>query len=39
MLTRILHNSPKLCDFIDQLDLAASLSQPQVQHVDVGLMS
>lgn len=31
MLTRILHNSPALCTFLDQLDL--SLSQPQRQHV------
>lgn len=31
MLTRILHNSPALCDFIAQLDL--SLSQPQLRHV------
>ncbi|MCL5995294.1 MAG: transposase, partial [Chloroflexi bacterium] len=33
MLTRILHNSPALCDFIEVLGLNASLSQPQVQHV------
>ena len=31
MLTRILHNSPALCDFLDQLDLC--LSQPQLRHV------
>jgi len=31
MLTRILHNSPALCTFIEQLDL--SLSQPQLRHV------
>ncbi len=31
MLTRILHNSPCLCTFIEQLGL--SLSQPQLQHV------
>jgi len=31
MLTHILHNSPALCTFLDQLDL--SLSQPQRQHV------
>lgn len=31
MLTRILHNSPALCDFIEQLDLC--LSQPQGRHV------
>jgi hypothetical protein len=31
MLTRILHNSPCLRAFIEQLDL--SLSQPQLQHV------
>ncbi len=31
MLTRILHNSPSLCTFLEQLDL--SLSQPQLQHV------
>jgi len=31
MLTRILHNSPALCIFIEQLDL--SLSQPQLRHV------
>jgi hypothetical protein len=30
MLTRILHNSPKLCTFFDQLNL--NLSQPQRQH-------
>lgn len=31
MLTRILHNSPSLCTFIEQLHL--SLSEPQRQHV------
>lgn len=31
MLTRILHNSPSLCTFLEQLDLA--LSRPQFQHV------
>lgn len=31
MLTRILHNSPKLCTFFDQLNL--KLSQPQYQHM------
>ena len=31
MLTRILHNSPELCTFIDQLDLR--LSAPQRRHV------
>src|SRR5512135_2764544 len=31
MLTRILHNSPSLCTFLEQLGLA--LSQPQLQHV------
>jgi len=31
MLTRILHNSPALCTFIEKLDL--SLSQPQLRHV------
>jgi hypothetical protein len=31
MLTRILHNSPSLCTFVEQLDL--SLSKPQQQHV------
>jgi hypothetical protein len=31
MLTRILHNSPALCTFLDQLDL--SLSQPQRRHI------
>ena len=31
MLTRIVHNSPKLCDFIDQLNL--DLSKPQRQHI------
>ena len=31
MLTRILHNSPSLCTFVEQLDL--SLSQPQRHHV------
>jgi hypothetical protein len=31
MLTRILHNSPDLCTFIEQLEL--SLSQPQLRHV------
>lgn len=31
MLTRILHNSPSLCTFVEQLDL--SLSKPQKQHV------
>jgi Transposase DDE domain len=31
MLTRILHNSPSLCTFIEQLGLP--LSQPQLQHV------
>src|SRR6266849_3928012 len=31
MLTRILHNSPALCAFIEKLDL--SLSQPQLRHV------
>jgi hypothetical protein len=30
MLTRILHNSPALCTFLDRLDLA--LSQPQWRH-------
>lgn len=31
MLTRIVHNSAKLCTFIDQLDL--SFSKPQRQHI------
>jgi len=31
MLTRILHNSEKLCTFFDQLNLA--LSKPQRQHI------
>lgn len=31
MLTRILHNSPSVCTFLDQL--ALSLSRPQLQHV------
>jgi hypothetical protein len=31
MLTRILHNSEKLCTFFDQLD--AELSQPQRRHI------
>jgi hypothetical protein len=31
MLTRILHNSPVLCTFLDQLDL--QLSAPQLRHV------
>jgi hypothetical protein len=31
MLTRILHNSPQLCTFVDQLDL--KLSAPQRRHV------
>jgi hypothetical protein len=31
MLTRIVHNSTKLCTFIDQLDL--NLSKPQRQHI------
>ena len=31
MLTRILHNSPHLCAFLDQLQL--DLSQPQRQHM------
>ena len=31
MLTRILHNSPKLCTFFDQLNL--NLSKPQRQHI------
>jgi hypothetical protein len=31
MLTRILHNSPELCNFIEQLNL--SLSKPQLRHV------
>ena len=31
MLTRIVHNSAKLCTFIDQLDL--NLSKPQSQHI------
>jgi hypothetical protein len=31
MLTRILHNSEKLCIFLDQLDL--QLSQPQRRHI------
>jgi DDE superfamily endonuclease len=31
MLTRIVHNSTKLCTFIDQLDL--NLSKPQHQHI------
>lgn len=30
MLTRIVHNSPKLCTFVDQLEL--DLSKPQCQH-------
>ena len=31
MLTRIVHNSVKLCTFIDQLEL--NLSKPQRQHI------
>jgi len=31
MLTRIVHNSEKLCAFLDQLDL--DLSQPQRRHI------
>ena len=31
MLTRILHNSGKLCAFVDQLDV--ELSQPQRRHI------
>ena len=31
MLTRILHNNPELCTFIEQLDL--ELSKPQLRHV------
>jgi hypothetical protein len=31
MLTRILHNSEKLCTFLDQLDV--ELSQPQYRHI------
>jgi len=31
MLTHILHNSPSLCTFVEQLDL--SLSAPQQRHV------
>jgi hypothetical protein len=31
MLTRILHNSEKLCTFFDRLNLA--LSKPQQQHI------
>lgn len=31
MLTRILHNSEKLCTFLDQLDI--ELSQPQRRHI------
>ena len=31
MLTRILHNSPKLCTFLDQLDV--ELYQPQRRHI------
>ena len=31
MLTRILHNSTRLCTFLDQLNLA--LYQPQAQHI------
>ncbi len=31
MLTKILHNSPELCTFIDQLEL--HLSEPQLRHV------
>jgi len=31
MLTRIVHNSPHLCAFLDQLHL--NLSQPQRQHM------
>lgn len=31
MLTRIVHNSPKLCDFFDQLEI--KLSQPQRRHL------
>jgi len=31
MLTRIVHNSPKLCTFIDQLKI--NLSKPQRQHI------
>jgi len=31
MLTRIVHNSPHLCAFLDQLHL--DLSQPQRQHM------
>ena len=33
MLTRIVHNSPKLCAFIDRLNL--DLSKPQRQHIQV----
>ena len=31
MLTRILHNSERLCGFFDQLDL--TLYKPQHQHI------
>jgi hypothetical protein len=31
MLTRIVHNSPRVCTFIDLLDL--DLSKPQLQHI------
>jgi hypothetical protein len=31
MLTRILHNSPQLCAFLDQLDI--ELTQPQHRHI------
>ncbi len=31
MLTRIVHNSEKLCTFVDQLDLP--LSQPRQRHL------
>ena len=31
MLTRILHNSPKLCTFLDQLDI--EMYQPQRRHI------
>ena len=31
MLTRIVHNSEKLCTFLDRLDL--QLSQPQRRHI------
>jgi hypothetical protein len=32
MLTHILHNSPKLCAFLDKLDLG--LYKPQRQHIE-----